>query len=211
MEEKGWSLDLRRILEPEGNNEKRGCSRRREGDREHRGLYSREKGAVTNVKDQGSCGACWSFSATGAMEGINQITTGSFISLSEQELVDCDRSFNNGCEGGLMDYAYEFVIKNKGIDTEQDYPYKAKQTSRDKNKRGRADFDSKTDGTRLLTESKTCFLVVSVIIKTIFMLICFTGSKFDFSVDFNSCCSVAVAVLLPKIVIPYAYLSKCFS
>ena len=68
------------------------------------------------------------------MEGINQITTGSLISLSEQELVDCDRSFNNGCEGGLMDYAYEFVIKNKGIDTEQDYPYKAKQTSCDKNK-----------------------------------------------------------------------------
>ncbi|KAL4570349.1 hypothetical protein LXL04_026001 [Taraxacum kok-saghyz] len=64
-----------------------------------------------------------------------------------------------------------------------------------------ADFDSKTDGTRLLT----------VIIKTIFMLICFTGSKSDFSVDFNSCCSVAVAVLLPKIVIPSAYLSKCFS
>ncbi|KAJ0570909.1 putative zingipain [Helianthus annuus] len=68
------------------------------------------------------------------MEGINQIVTGSLISLSEQELVDCDRTFNSGCDGGLMDYAYEFVIKNKGIDTEEDYPYKGKSSTCNKNK-----------------------------------------------------------------------------
>lgn len=68
------------------------------------------------------------------MEGINQIVTGDLISLSEQELVDCDRSFNSGCDGGLMDYAYEFVIKNNGIDTEEDYPYIGKQSSCNKNK-----------------------------------------------------------------------------
>lgn len=79
-------------------------------------------------------GACWSFSATGAMEGINQIVTGYLTSLSEQELIDCDRSYNSGCGGGLMDYVYQFVVQNKGIDSEEDYPYKAAEGSCNKNK-----------------------------------------------------------------------------
>ncbi|KAG7599652.1 Cathepsin propeptide inhibitor domain (I29) [Arabidopsis suecica] len=96
----------------------------RVGDELPESIDWRKKGAVAEVKDQGSCGSCWAFSTIGAVEGINQIVTGDLITLSEQELVDCDTSYNEGCNGGLMDYAFEFIIKNGGIDTDKDYPYK---------------------------------------------------------------------------------------
>jgi len=82
------------------------------------------KGAVQRVKNQGSCGSCWAFSAVGALEGLSAIKGGKLQDFSEQELIDCSRSYGNmGCNGGLMTSAFKYV-KDKGLSVQSAYPYK---------------------------------------------------------------------------------------
>lgn len=86
------------------------------------------KGAVTHVKNQGSCGSCWAFSTTGGMEGAWQIATGKLESMSEQQLVDCAKNGNHGCSGGSMELGFTYA-EGVNVCTERSYPYKGRNGS----------------------------------------------------------------------------------
>jgi len=85
----------------------------------------RSKGAVTPVKNQGQCGSCWAFSATGAVEGWNAVKKGSLPNLSEQQLVDCAKSAGQGCQGGWPNKAIDY-LGQKGSCSQASYPYTAR-------------------------------------------------------------------------------------
>lgn len=71
-------------------------------------------------------GSCWAFGTIGAIESIYAISTGELVSLSEQELLDCD-SVSHGCSGGYIKRSFEWVIENGGINEEAEYPYVAQK------------------------------------------------------------------------------------
>jgi cathepsin L len=102
----------------------------------------RKKGVVTPVKDQAQCGSCWAFAAVASLEGQHAMKAGKLVSLSEQNLVDCSGAEgNDGCEGGLPDNAYQYIIDAQGLDTEKSYPYTAED--------GQCAFNKKTVGATL--------------------------------------------------------------
>jgi len=86
----------------------------------------RDHGAVNAIKDQGQCGSCWAFSTVANVEGVGSVETGKLLSLSEQQLVDCDTVNDGGCEGGLPSNAFQYMIDGGiGLEAESAYPYKA--------------------------------------------------------------------------------------
>ena len=87
----------------------------------------RDEGAVTPIQDQGSCGACWTFMTTGALEGAYKIAGGELYNLSEQQVLDCQTEDSAaGCSGGAMSSGFDYFLDNKAINA-TDYPYTATQ------------------------------------------------------------------------------------
>jgi len=88
------------------------------------------KGATTEVKDQGNCGSCWAYSATEGIEAGLYMTTGQVMKLSNQQIVSCDKS-DDGCDGGDLPTAFQYVQQNGGIDLQSDYPDTSSSSGRD--------------------------------------------------------------------------------
>jgi hypothetical protein len=82
----------------------------------------RNEDMVSEVKDQGTCGAGYAFAVVGALESLRAIQYGAVVNLSTQQILDCDRGYNDGCAGGAMSYAMNYTLDN-GLMTEAHYPY----------------------------------------------------------------------------------------
>ncbi|XP_046663096.1 LOW QUALITY PROTEIN: uncharacterized protein LOC124355994 [Homalodisca vitripennis] len=159
----------------------------------------RKKGAVTEVKNQGYCGSCWAFSATGSLEGQHYLKTKKLVSLSEQNLIDCSTAEgNSGCRGGLMNMSFSYVQKNKGIDTEASYPYEAKNGTCRYNPKNKGATDNGyveiTSGSeKALQKAVATIGPISVAIDA--SHISFTHYKSGI-IDFQECTKIPTALLI---------------
>lgn len=87
--------------------------------------WTAQGGIVNAVKDQGQCGSCWAFSTVGTLESGYALSTGKLVNAAEQQLVDCDKSYNQGCNGG---WPYEALgyYRSNGVCSESSYAYTAR-------------------------------------------------------------------------------------
>ncbi|KAK4845233.1 hypothetical protein QYF36_002595 [Acer negundo] len=141
----------------------------------------RKNGAVTPINNQGPCGNSWAFSAVAATEGITQITSGKLISLSVQEIAFCEtKGEHQGCQGSdrNVEDAFEFIIRNHGINSEANYPYNATETTC--NKKEEAFHVAKISGYEKVPANSELALMKAVAHQPVSVSIDAGGSAFQF-------------------------------